>query len=39
VAPTIEDNRVFHSLEEAEWAVFKLRWEAAGGPPLDDEAL
>jgi hypothetical protein len=38
-APTIEHNRVFHSLAEAEWAVFKLRWEAAGGPPLDDDAL
>ncbi len=37
-APAIEHNRVFHSLAEAEWAVFKLRWEAAGGPPLDDEA-
>ncbi|HLZ08698.1 MAG TPA: hypothetical protein VKT80_08935, partial [Chloroflexota bacterium] len=24
VAPVVEDNRVFHSIEEAEWAVFKL---------------
>ena len=27
-------NRVFTSIAEAEWEVFKLRWEALTGPPL-----
>ena len=30
-------NTTFDSLEEAEWAVFKLRWEALAGAPLDLE--
>lgn len=30
-------NTVFHSLEEAEWHVFKLRWREMTGqePPID----
>src|SRR5271165_5499963 len=27
-------NRTFDSLEAAEWAVFKLRWEEMAGAPL-----
>jgi len=30
-------NTTFDSLEAAEWAVFKLRWEALAGAPLDLE--
>jgi hypothetical protein len=36
---TVEDNRVFHSVEDAEWAVFKLRWAAACGVAIDEDAL
>lgn len=39
VAPRIEDNRVFQSIEDAEWAVFKLRWAAAFGVAIDEDAL
>lgn len=28
-------NTTFDRLEDAEWAVFKLRWEALAGRPLD----
>jgi hypothetical protein len=30
-------NMTFDSLEAAEWGVFKLRWEALGGSPLEIE--
>jgi hypothetical protein len=36
VAPAIAHNRVFHSLAEAEWAVFKLRWKAITGREILD---
>jgi len=39
VAPTLADNRVFRSIEEAEWAVFKLRWHEAFGRAVDEDAL
>jgi hypothetical protein len=39
VPPKVQDNRVFTSLEEAEWEVFKLRWHNAGLPPIDESAL
>jgi hypothetical protein len=39
IAPTVEDNRVFHSIEEAEWEVFKLRWAQECGAALDEDAL
>jgi hypothetical protein len=39
VPPLLADNRVFHSVEEAEWAVFKLRWAEAGGCAIDEDAL
>ena len=29
------EDQVFTSRAEAEWAVFKLRWEAVTGEPLD----
>ncbi len=32
--PVIDDSQVFHTLEEAEWAVFKLRWQAITGEAL-----
>jgi len=34
--PVVQDNRVFTSLEEAEWEIFKLRWNEAGFPPIDE---
>jgi len=39
VPPAIDGNQVFTSLEAAEWAVFKLRWQAACGTAIDEEAL
>jgi len=39
VPPVIDGNRVFTSLEAAEWAVFKLRWQAACGTAIDEDAL
>lgn len=30
-------NMTFDRLEDAEWAVFKLRWEALAGQPLEIE--
>jgi len=30
-------NTTFDSLEAAEWAMFKLRWEALAGAPLNTE--
>ncbi len=32
----LHPDRVFHSIEEAEWAVFKLRWEQRTGERLGD---
>lgn len=32
---TLMENHVFTSIVDAEWAVFKLRWEAATGQALD----
>ena len=32
-APVVDETRVFESLAEAEWAVFRLRWEALTGHP------
>lgn len=32
--PVVLSNEVFASAEEAEWAVFKRRWEQAAGQPL-----
>jgi len=29
-------NQVFHSIHEAEWEVFKLRWHKYTGENLDD---
>jgi len=36
-APVIEDNRVFASIADAERAVFRLRWFAETGVPLDED--
>ncbi len=35
--PIVEDNRIFHSIEDVERAIFKLRWLAETGVPLDEE--
>ncbi len=35
-APRVADNRVFHNLEDAERAVFRLRWTAETGVALDE---
>ncbi|MBX6321320.1 MAG: hypothetical protein IRY94_05795 [Rhodospirillaceae bacterium] len=32
----LHPNRIFHSIEEAEWEVFKLRWEQHTGERLED---
>jgi hypothetical protein len=32
----LHHNRIFHSIDEAEWEVFKLRWELHTGERLDD---
>ena len=32
---TLLDNRVFTTAADAEWAVFKLRWEAITGQSLE----
>lgn len=34
--PVRMTNEVFHSLEEAEWHVFKLRWKKYTGRDLPD---
>jgi len=39
VAPTIADNRIFTSIEDAERAIFKARWMAETGVSLDEEML
>jgi hypothetical protein len=39
VGPAVLDNRVFESIEAAEWEIFKLRWAAECGRPLDEDAL
>ena len=31
----ILEDQVFTDLAEAEWAIFKLRWKAHGGPHLE----
>ena len=33
--PVIDEKQVFHTLADAEWAVFKLRWQAITGRTLD----
>jgi len=35
LGPPLLTNVSFDSLEAAEWAVFKLRWEALAGRPLE----
>lgn len=37
--PVVTENRVFDSIEAAEWAVFKLRWEQECSCRLDEDAL
>ena len=32
----LHHNRIFHSIEEAEWEVFKLRWQQHTGETLED---
>ena len=32
---TLMENHVFTSIVDAEWAVFKLRWEAVTGQAID----
>ena len=32
----IHHNQVFHSINEAEWEIFKLRWHKYTGEHLDD---
>jgi len=39
VPPRIADNRVFTSIRDAEWAVFKLRWLQVYGVAIDEDAL
>lgn len=39
VAPRLLHNTVFHTLADAEWAVFKLRWRDLTGQEIDDDAL
>jgi hypothetical protein len=39
VAPAVSDNRIFERLEDAEWAVFKLRWAEVNGAPLDEDLI
>lgn len=34
--PKVHHNRVFTSIEEAEWHVFKLRWKKYTGKDLPD---
>ncbi len=34
--PIIEDNRAFRSIEDAERAIFRLRWLAQTGVALDE---
>ena len=35
--PQVDESQVFDSLEAAEWAVFRLRWETITGQPLPIE--
>ncbi len=37
VPPRLADNRVFSSVEAAEWEIFKRRWAQAYGTALDDD--
>ena len=39
IAPVVTDNRVFYTVEDAEWEVFKLRWAAECGQALDEDSL
>ncbi len=32
----VHHNRVFHSIEEAEWEIFKMRWKHYTGETLED---
>jgi hypothetical protein len=32
---TLMENHVFTSIEDAEWTVFKLRWQAVTGQAID----
>ena len=35
--PVVHHNRVFTSLADAEWEVFKMRWEALSNKALPDD--
>jgi len=37
VPPALDDNRTFGSIEEAERAIFRLRWKAETGQDLGEE--
>jgi len=37
--PEILHNRVYHSIADAEWDVFKLRWADVTGHTIDDAEL
>jgi len=37
--PVPVENRMFTSLEDAEWQIFRLRWQDATGVELRDEDL
>jgi len=39
IAPELVDNRVFTTLEEAEWEIFKLRWRALFGEPVTEDVF
>lgn len=39
IPPIIEDNRVFRSIEDAERAIFRLRWQAETGVALPDDGV
>jgi hypothetical protein len=39
VPPSCEEGPVFHSIEDAERHVFRLRWEAETGCALPDESV
>ena len=32
----LHHNRLFHSIEEAEWEIFKMRWKHYTGEALED---
>jgi hypothetical protein len=39
VPPLLHENRIFTSLEDAEWEIFKLRWQETTGHELRDEDI